>query len=184
MNKSVQKYSFQKRQKSFKKQGFTLIELLVVIAIIIILALTAFIVINPLELQKQGRDSVRVSDLAAVNQAIQTAVSEASGSASYPLCNGVAGACTGDSTVGGNAARSNNGTGWVKVNVSSTSLKMPALPLDPSNTGALKFQYASDGVDWELDAQLESNKYQSNMAADGGSSSTEYEVGTNLNLIP
>ncbi len=102
MIRTAQNFSFQKR--NLKKDGFTLIELLVVIAIIIIIALTAFIVINPLELQKQGRDSVRVSDLTSINQAIQAAVSEASGSASYPLCNGVAGSCTGDSTVGGDAA--------------------------------------------------------------------------------
>lgn len=180
MINTAQKYSF---QRNVKKQGFTLIELLVVIAIIIILALAAFIIINPLELQKQSRDSVRVSDLASVNQAIQDAVSEASGSASFPLCNGTPGSCNGDSTVGGNAARNNNGTGWVKVNVSNTSLKVPALPLDPSNVGPLKYQYSSDGTDWELDAQLESAKYQSTMSQDGGDNDTQYEIGTNLKLI-
>ncbi len=180
MIRTAQKYSFQKRQ-NLKKDGFTLIELLVVIALIIIIALTAFIVINPLELQKQGRDSVRVADLTAINQAIQSAVSEASGSASYPLCDGAAGACSGDSTQAN--ARLNNGTGWVKVNMSNTSLKMPALKLDPSNTGSLKYQYATDGTDWELNAQLESNKYQGNMSNDGGNSATQYEVGTKLDLL-
>jgi prepilin-type N-terminal cleavage/methylation domain-containing protein len=83
-----------RRNSQRKYNGFTLIELLVVIAIIVILALTALIVINPLELQRRSRDGVRVSDLANINQAIQSAVAEASGSASSVLCFNTTAPCT------------------------------------------------------------------------------------------
>src|SRR3989344_2835396 len=50
--------------------GFTLIELLVVIAILAVLATAVVLVITPAELLKQGRDSTRLSDLAALNSAL------------------------------------------------------------------------------------------------------------------
>lgn len=188
MRKTAQSYNYQKlnyRLTKPAKSGFTLIELLVVIAILIILAVAAWIIINPLEISRQGRDARRINDLATINQAIQSAVSEATSSAAYPLCNGTAGSCGGDSLVGGSSARNNNGTGWVKVNLSAATLKMPTLPLDPTNQGIYHYLYQTDGTDWELDANaLESQKYSPYAANDGGNNNTAYEVGTNLNLLP
>jgi prepilin-type N-terminal cleavage/methylation domain-containing protein len=167
-----------------KYSGFTLIELLVVIAIIIILALTALIVLNPLELQRRSRDGVRVSDLGLINQTIQSAVADASGSAATVLCYNTTAPCQGYSTDNGGNSRSNNGTGWVKVNLVSQAIKVPTLPNDPTNTAPFRYTYYSDGQDWELNAVLESTQYIPRMAQDGGNNNNVYEIGTNLNLLP
>src|SRR3989338_3367165 len=53
-------------------KGFTLIELLVVIGIIAILSTLIMVVVNPAQLLAQARDSQRLSDLAAVRNAIST----------------------------------------------------------------------------------------------------------------
>ena len=52
-----------------QKKGFTLVELLIVIGILAVLATTAVIVLNPVELLKQARDSQRLSDLDSVRSA-------------------------------------------------------------------------------------------------------------------
>ena len=44
------------------KKGFTLVELLIVIGIVAILATIVVLVINPVELLKESRDSRRLSD--------------------------------------------------------------------------------------------------------------------------
>ncbi|MCX6788427.1 MAG: type II secretion system protein, partial [Candidatus Jorgensenbacteria bacterium] len=55
---------------STRKLGFTLVELLIVIAILAILAVAVVLVLNPAQLLKQGRDSTRLSDMAALNSAL------------------------------------------------------------------------------------------------------------------
>jgi prepilin-type N-terminal cleavage/methylation domain-containing protein len=52
------------------KAGFTLIELLIVIGILAILATVVVLVLNPTEMFKQARDSQRLSETDALNQAI------------------------------------------------------------------------------------------------------------------
>ena len=165
--------------------GFTLVELLVVIAILAILAIAAFVLINPLESRRKGQDSVRLSDLANLNNAINVAVQESTQSGSQILCTGSSYPCTGDSFTG---TRSNNGTGWVRVNLGSAQVvTVPTLPRDPVNTSALHYTYCADNpgnVDaWEIAATLESNTYQNLMTNDGGNDTARYEIGSNLTLI-
>ena len=101
----------------------------------------------------------------------------------------------------------NNGLGWVPVNfasvAASSSPPIAKLPIDPTNTksGSLYYRYAcvSSGISdsitgggnntFELDATLESDAYKATgtddkPAKDGGNSSTRYEVGTSLNILP
>jgi prepilin-type N-terminal cleavage/methylation domain-containing protein len=64
-----------------KNHGFTLIELVIVIAIIAVLATTIVSIINPVEYQKVARDTVRLSNLNSISQALELYFAE---NKSYP----------------------------------------------------------------------------------------------------
>ena len=189
------------------KKGFTLIELLVVIAILAILATVIVVIINPGELLKQARDTTRISDLAAVNNAIALYLSDVS----TPYIGGVNTSCssaTARCTVGTvspflgatctlNATTTVDGNGWVAVTFSSISSGSPLarLPLDPSQSSTYYYAYgcgkntgtgALGALGYELDAKMESTKYSSTStgvmraAADGGNNDSWYEIGNDL----
>lgn len=170
-------------------RGFTLVELLVVIAIIGILVVAVMVVMNPLEMLRKSRDTTRLTDLNNLQQAINIAVQESSKSGDQVLCVGgmTAGACTGATYPSNANIRKNDGTGWVKVNLSSqNSVSVPTLPIDPTNNETVHYNYKSDGKDWEIDAVLESDTYvnqQKKMETDGGNDPAIYEVGSKLDLI-
>lgn len=93
-------------------------------------------------------------------------------------------------------------TGWIKMNFTglSTGNALSGLPIDPTNTysaSGLYYRwgcnYASGIYQYEVDASLESAKYKPSCTAsncddksarDGGNSSTRYETGNNLNVLP
>lgn len=164
--------------------GFTLIELLVVIAILAILAIVTGLVLNPLELTKRARDATRLSDMATLQQGINIALQDATNSGTAAiLCSGTSAPCSGDSNTG---SRKNDGTGWVKVNLTTVkSVSVPTLQVDPINDNTNKYTYFSDGTNFELNAVLESQQYQPKMltAGDGGDNDARYEVGTDLKLM-
>lgn len=68
-------------KKNLSNYGFTLIELIIVIAIIAVLATTIISVINPVEYQKVSRDTVRLSNLNSISQALELYFAE---NKSYP----------------------------------------------------------------------------------------------------
>ncbi len=175
-------------------RGFTLVELLVVIAIIAILAAVVVLIINPLELTKRGRDAARLTDLANLQQAINVAVQEATGSGTAEiLCvGGTGGVCTGVTYPVVTDTRKADGKGWVKVNLSAqNAVSVPTLPADPTNSIAYHYTYCSNGTSWEINAVLESVQQRDKMANDGGPSVSDnaidstgrYEVGSDLSLI-
>lgn len=188
------------------KKGFTLIELLVVIAILSILAVTVFVVLNPAELLRQGRDSTRLSDLAAVNSSLALFLADVSNVWSNDSANVTA--TTTNMVVGCpftitclvNSSTAVDGTGWVNVNFNLISSGSPlaSLPLDPLN-GDAKCGSANDktcfygfarkgsNTTYELNADMESDRYSrlgSNdvESTDGGNQTDLYEVGSALNL--
>ena len=193
------------------KKGFTLLELLIVIGILAILATATVLVLNPAELLRQARDSQRVSDLATLNSALAlyaTAVaspsfqSATSGSCASHVFN--YGTVVASSTYGNNCAgagtptttnsRAVNGSGWVPVNLAAIPGGSPigSLPVDPVNSGASSsaqyiylYRCSNSSSTWEFNAVLESTKFAStdNLdGTDGGTCSTVYEVGNQLDL--
>lgn len=187
------------------KKGFTLIELLIVIAILVVLSTAVVIVLNPPELVKQGRDSTRVADLAAINSAIAlyladvnptTVDLDASGPSSF-ACGSGSGSSAPSCTAAGTppsgscttiSSSTVDGTGWVAVNFGLISSGAPfsRLPKDPVNSTTFFYVYSCDNTNktYELAAKLESTKYATTSATeiisnskDGGDDPTWYEVG-------
>lgn len=164
-------------------KGFTLVELLVVIAIIAILAAVVVLIINPLELTRRGRDAARLTDLANLQSAINVAVQESTGSGAVTVLCSTSGSypCNGSSNTG---TRASDGTGWVKVNLSSQkSVSVPTLPIDPVNSVAYHYTYCAASDAWEINTVLESDQQKGKMTTDGGNENDKYEVGSNLTLV-
>lgn len=165
-------------------KGFTLVELLVVIAIIAILASVVILIINPLELMRRSRDSIRLKDLDNLQQAINVTLQEGSmslspvsilckSSGSYP--------CTGSSNSG---TRATNGSGWIKADLASqNSVTVPTLPIDPVNNSEFHYTYCADNDLYELNAVMESDQLRAKMFMDGGNAADLYEVGSSYTLI-
>lgn len=182
-----------KSMKKFNKKslrGFTLIELLVVIAIVAVLATAVVVVLNPAQLVAQGRDSNRISDLSAINSAIALYLSDYD-SASFTST----AVCTATSTGGAHPATMTTstvststvvtGTGWVGVDFTDISAGSPLsrLPLDPTNSSTYHYCFRkTTSLTYEIDANMESTKYQSKESEDGGNNSIWYEVGNLLTL--
>lgn len=187
-------------------KGFTLIELLIVIAILAILATVVLIVINPVQMFAQARDSQRIYDLNTLSSAVSlylTTVASPSlqGGSAYGTCvancwaslTGVT--CTFATKTALNASASFtsavDGSGWIPVDLNEISGGSPisALPKDPSNTTTYFYEYACDNTNkwFEFAANMESTRYSNGgsddvESTDGGVVSTIYEVGNNPGL--
>jgi prepilin-type N-terminal cleavage/methylation domain-containing protein len=158
------------------EKGFTLVELLVVIAIIAILAGGLMLTINPQAMMQKGRDSTRMKDLATLRDAINIALTQSQVTLSDTT--GVCATCT--SLAGTQAV---DGTGWVTFGAGSLANYVPALPVDPVNTGTNIYSWASDGSGFEINTLMEHADNATEMSTDGGNEAAVYEVGTDLTLI-
>lgn len=176
------------------KKGFTLLELLIVIGILAILATVVALVLNPAELLRQARDSQRLSDLRTINSAIGLWVASASSTTMTATSTCTSGSTTyGSSTCYNNSTTGITGSGWVNINFSNIPGGSPLsrLPLDPSNNATNYYQFVNDAtnITFELNANMESDKYKSGGPSDvetntkdGGTSNTVYEIGTDPGL--
>jgi prepilin-type N-terminal cleavage/methylation domain-containing protein len=189
------------------QRGFTLIELLIVIAILAVLAVAVVLVLNPAELLRQGRDSRRLSDLAAINKAIAIYLADVTGSSfswsATTTCTfgtlAPQGAAT--TTCVTNNSNALTGTGWVNLNFTtiSTGSPLPKLPIDPVNsttTGVCTgtpsgcfYVYKSTSTigRYKLYANMESAKFAASgtsdvESTDGGNSPSWYEIGSDMTL--
>lgn len=168
----------------FHTAAFTLIELLVTIAILAVLGTAVVVIINPAELIRQGRDSTRLSDLAALHNALGmlladnhqayfgkaqtvyvsipdttlsgTATSTCASLGLPSLPSGYTYECHSSDTF-----RKVDGSGWLPVNLLQFSAGSPlsSLPVDPVNTTSTgEFYTYVPGGSWELTASMESTK--------------------------
>jgi len=189
-----------KPRVSSAEKGFTLIELLVVIAIVAILAVVLVITLNPAQLLRQARDSNRISDFATLKSALSLYLADVSSptlagnsstcyfhGSSTAVGSGCGGRYTTATTNSTTSLKNVTGTGWIPVNFSAISSGAPISvePVDPINNNTNYYSYAADTTNqtFELDAKMESTRYQTGGSSDvestdGGSSSTIYEVGT------
>lgn len=195
INKSKGRY---KKNRMLHKKGFTLIELIIVIALIALLATTVILVINPVKIFQEARDSQRIADLGQMNSAMSLMLATSSSQPSL----GTAGTCyknkatqncltrhTPALTVSStDADQTVDGNGWVPVNLGSQPA-ITAWPLDPKNDATNFYSYSADSLNqWEFVAAMESVRYGSStsadnvVATDGGNQATLFEVGTNVNL--
>lgn len=180
-------------ERSLSK-GFTLVELLVVIALIAVLAVAVILTLNPAELLKQGRDSTRVSDLGNINSALSLFFVDVATSSWLSSGNcyvhASATSCsarfTGSPTTVTSTSQAVDGTGWIPINLKLISAGAPLsrYPIDPVNNTTLfyAFRASSSMGYYEINADLESNKYIPQEGSDGGNNNTLYEVGTDLSL--
>ena len=198
-------------QKQIK--GFTLIELIITISILAILIAIVVVALNPAEQLQRSRDTKRVADLDAIKTALNLYLAQATTTISLDnsagtLCLGGTGADTwwantaaavlappsGFATVT-STNQTAGSAGWLPARVDQTPGGAPlaSLPLDPTNgTGALTTFYYSyacraSNNTFELTARLESNFYKTDLDqdnTDGGNSTSTYEVGTDMTIIP
>ncbi|MEK7462899.1 MAG: type II secretion system protein [Patescibacteria group bacterium] len=188
-------------------KGFTLIELLIVIAILAILATVVLLVINPVQMFAQARDSQRIYDINTLSNAtalyLTTATSPDLDHTGGFVCGtnygatvtGAAESFVGSGTIYAAFTRVVTGLGWVPVAFTSITGGSPlnALPIDPTNTVAstYSYTYACDNTNkwFEFDANMESDRYRNGASGandvestDGGDTSTIYEVGNDPGL--
>lgn len=190
--------------KTRPDKGFTLVELLIVIGVISVLSAIVVITLNPAELLKQSRDSVRLSDMANLNKALgvyQTGGGTLMGQANTVYIS-VPDSMSGCQTLGlpslpagwsYSCASALNyskagGTGWIPIDFTQnpSGQILSQLPIDPVNatSSGNYYRYVTGGGRWELKAELESKKHTSKSVEDGGVSGSVYEIGSNLTLAP
>jgi len=185
------------------RRAFTLIELLVTIGVVAILSVVVVLVVNPVEILRQSRDSVRLSDVKVIDgmvSAYQQAIGGSLGTPGVtyvsipdPTATSSAGTdCTGVGApfTGGGAfhcaapsnLRKADGTGWIPVNLAAApdGLSIGALPVDPINTTSSNqyYFYQTDGSTYKIMALPESQTYTPTVATNAAL----FIRGTNLAL--
>ena len=189
------------------KKGFTLIELLVVIAILAVLMSVIVVTLNPAEMLKKTRDTKRISDLDALRTAINLFVTDLGSFSTgtsittntcYASQIGVSNVPGCTAPYASSTSQAINGNGWIPINFTAISSGSPlsSLPLDPSNavgdnttapTGwhVYVFKANTSSSTYKLMANMESSYYSNGGSGDveskdGGSSTTVYEVGSDV----
>ena len=188
---------------------FSARRLVLIYAFLVILGVLAIWILNPKSILEGARDKQRFAELESVDKAIGFAMhqdpniflGEANvvylslpdldgdrGCLEYkdlpPLTLGWRYVCVSK----GDITRV-DGTGWIPIKFNGLPIvTLDSLPFDPLGDAKLGFYYAYV-PGWEIDAQLESKKYQwggseDRMGTDGGNTNLLYEAGSDLTLMP
>ena len=189
--------------KNSSPKGFTLLELLIVIGVLAILATATLLVLNPIEILRQSRDSTRISDLNSLKNAISVYITgvadpdlDGGTTSCATLCYVNASSVTsncggrhGTKTTTEDSTRGVDASGWIPVDFTDIPGGSPiaVLPIDPTNSSTYFYSYACDSTNttFELNTVFESVKYTTTEdydGNDGGNSATVYEVGTDPEL--
>lgn len=134
-----------------KKQGFTLIELLIVIAVVAILAVGAYVALDPATRLKDSRDSTRWTDVVAILDAIKvdqvdnggsylTAIENATAGVVYMIGTDVAGCDDDESGLDCDIA---SDTACVNLTGLATEGYLAAVPTSP--TGSITWSAGTTG---------------------------------------
>ena len=168
-------------------KAFTLIELLIVIAIIAILGSATVLVLNPVEIIKQGRDGTRITDVENIQKSLNLTLFNNPSLVDSLLSTNIylslpSGSCplsppTGYTYVC-NATSANinktDGTGWIPL----TLQNMASLPTDPNSNFYYAFIANPTTKTFTVTALLESEKQTKLSAAkDGGTDPGRFEKG-------
>lgn len=151
--------------------------LLVFWFILVFVFVAIFLVaLNPGELTQRSRDAQRLTDLSSINQAINA---EIKANEDVNLCGKYEVPCLGVSTKQSTAV---DGNGWVMAPL-KTLAKLPTDPINSVDQNRA-YIYCSDGLNWELNTLLESDKQEGRMMNDKGDNDSLYETGSDLTLCP
>lgn len=163
-------------QNKAAQKGFTLIELLIVISIIGILTGVLIPIINANQFLKEARDATRVKDILNLQTAIIGAVTVGDITLTDTST------CTTCTSLSGTSLV--NGTGWVSFQNNGSGLAnfTPTLPEDPKNKDGLMFSYHSNGISFEINTTMESDRYSEYSQKDGGNDPNVYERGWDLTI--
>lgn len=191
-------------------ESFTLLEVLITVGILAAVSAIAFIIVNPNEMIRQGRDAKRLAELDSLDNAINLSQMDSSAMslgtskivyislpdtsstcaswASLPaLPTGYTYHCVSSTVLG-----KTDGTGWIPLNLQGLSTGSPiaSAPTDPVNDALHFYSYITSGTGaWEFGSVMESAKYKmggpnDKTSTDGGGNLSLYERGTNLSLMP
>ncbi|MEK9154670.1 MAG: LamG-like jellyroll fold domain-containing protein [Patescibacteria group bacterium] len=185
-----------------RKSAFSLLELLIVMGVLAILTTTVVLIINPVELLKEGRDSKRIVDIRSIDEAIQLAQADNlslslgspnvvylslpdtnSNCSSYSLPSlpiGYSYTCQSASNF-----QKVDGTGWLPIDFTalSTGSPFPVLPIDPENDDNNNLYYTYENG-YILTAGLLSNEYIQEVAQkDEGLNPLRFEIGSGISIL-
>ena len=201
LKEKVKRHLLSYPNKSSK--SFTLVELLIVISILAVLSSAVVVVINPIEMLRQGRDITRMREVSSINRTLSMFQKDRP-TVSMGLANRIHVSIPDTSTTCANLGlptlplgweyrcvpiadlRRIDGNGWIPINFTTMFQGSPlaSLPIDPTNTTASSnfYVYVTDGRTWVLASLLESERHAPFASRDGGTDPARFEAGTNLAL--